>query len=224
MPVKTESIREIQVLSQGREPKNQDTDHLTAANGTPTDDDDGFDVSGLSPRPIVGFVGVRLRAVPEADDAEVEILTVVEGDTYRITFDATDYDYVAQPGDGVEEIAAGLMTAMGAATVAKAAPVNVGGGKIEFTGVKLQTYTLAASVPAGTGTISAVKDATSVGWRLWILAPSVGWCLVPNTTREGVVFSELDRFNVSGAQRLYVEILTTDGRVKPIFQPALLEE
>lgn len=223
MPVKTETIRELQVLSQGRAPAEQSSDHLTDVNGTPSDDSDGFDLAGLSPRPILAFVGVTLQAVPEAFDAVVTVLTAVEGDTYRITFDAVNYDYVAQPGDGVAEIATGLVASVGAATAAKATPADNGDGTITFTGVKGQTYTIAVEVPAGTGTMSVAKDATTVDWRVWGYAPGRGWHLIPDTARSGVTTNEMERFTVSGLERLYVEITATDGRVRPLVQAALLE-
>ncbi len=223
MPVKTETIRELQVLSQGREPTDQTSTHLTAANGTPTDDSDGFDIAGLSPRPVLAFVGVTLQAVPEAFDAVVSVLTAVDGDTYRVTFDGVNYDFVAPASSTPAVIATGLVAVIGAATAAKAAPTDNGDGTITFTGVKGQTYTIAVAVPAGTGTTSVAKDASTVDYRVWGYAPSRGWHLIPNTARSGIVTNEMERFTVSGLERLYVEITATDGRVRPLVQPALLE-
>ena len=223
MPVKTETIRELQVLSQGRNPTDQAADYITAPNGTPTDDADGFDIAGLSRKPLVAFVGVTLQAVPERHDALVTVTSAVDGDTYRVTFDGVDYDFVAPASSTPAVIATGLVAAIGAATAAKAAPTDNGDGTIAFTGVKGQTYTLAVSVPAGTGTMTAEKDATTVSYRVWGYAPSRGWHLVPDTTRTGITTNEMERWTVAGAQRLYVEITATDGRVRPLFQPALLE-
>lgn len=223
MTVTTERIRELQVLSQGRGATDQAADYITALNGTPTDDADGFAVRALSPRPIVAFLGVSLQAVPERSDATVQVLTAVDGDTYRVTFDAVNYDYAAQPGDTIADIATGLVASIGAATAAKAAPSDNGDGSITFTGVKGQTYTIAVDVPAGTGTMSVAQDATTVDYRVWAFFPSRGWHIIPDSARTGVEANEADRYTVAGLERVYVEITALDGRVRPLFQPALLE-
>lgn len=223
MPIKTESIRELQVLSQGRGASNQTADYLTAVNGTPTDTDDGFSVKHLSPRPVLAFIGLTLQAVPERFDALVTVLTAVDGDTYRVTFDAVNYDVVAGPSDTPATLATALVAAIGSATAAKAAPSDNGDGSITFTGVKGQTYTLAVDVPAGTGTMSAAKDAATASYCVWGYAPARGWHKLPDTTRTDITDNELERYTVAGLERVYVQVLALDGRVRPLYQPALLE-
>lgn len=223
MPISTVTIRELQVLSQGRAASNQSADYITAANGTPTDDADGFDLESLEARPVQAFLGVTLQERPEAFDATVTILTVVGGDTYRVTFDAVDYDYVAAPGDTAADVAAGLVASIGAAVDAKATPTDRGDGTIDFLGVKGETYTVAVSVPSGTGTMSVSKDASSVDYRVWGYCTGRGWHLIPDTERTSIVLNEVERFAVAGLERVYIEITATDGRVLPLVQPALLE-
>lgn len=222
MAISTETIRELQVLSQGRQVETASDAYLYAPNGPPVQDTDGVAFHAVDKvKPVYAFLGVRLTPKPTTQNATLTVDTVVVGDTYRATVDATNYDYVAQIGDTVSDVATGIVAAIGGATSGTVTPQDNADGTIDFIGDPDATYTLAASV-VGTGTVTLAQDATSVSYTMWGYIPGVGWTNVPNTARTATN-NESDRYYVAGYSRVHIEITATNGRVLPIYAPNTLE-
>lgn len=212
----TETIREIQVLMGARDPADIDGAYILAPNGLPTSSDAGYDLTQLAEKPIHAFLGVSLSAVPTRIDSTVRIGAVVVGEDYTITFDGTGYTYTAVVDDTPTDVAAGLIAAIGAATAAKAAP-KLGEGVVDFEGVLGETYTISATgdTPAN---ISAEQDATTCEFELWGYFPARGWHRTPYT-RKTITQNEADRFAIAGLERIYVRVISSNGRIKPLVQP-----
>jgi hypothetical protein len=98
--------------------------------------------------------------------------------------------------------------------LAQSAPSSASDGHEVITSARSPIYTW-AGVQLGT--------ATTVSYELWIFlldADGAGtWFRVPHTERADVVASEIDRYPLSGAQRVMVRITATNGTVTPVYGP-----
>lgn len=69
--------------------------------------------------------------------------------------------------------------------------------------------------------------ATAVSYELWVYLVSASgsgaWYAVPHTARAEVGTSEIDRYPLSGARRVFVRITATDGTVNPVYAPCVEE-
>lgn len=214
----TETIREIQTLVAGRNTDNPvATSSITAANGQPNGDV-GFTVESV----INAFIGVQLQAQAGRVAAVITIGDVVEGEDYEIDFNAIGaVQYTAQPGDDATAIAAGLVAAAGS-TFSAVGDLSAGAGTITMLGADDSAYTVAVAA-TGAATISAVREATSVVWRRWVRLPgSSTWFDIMDSERTASR-NEAERHIVSGIDRVYVEIVSTDGAVVPVFARCLPE-
>jgi len=55
-----------------------------------------------------------------------------------------------------------------------------------------------------------------VKFRIWLYQSSGGWC-VANKSEQTITDSWTERLDVWGYNRIYVEVLETDGTVEPVF-------
>lgn len=224
MAVKTETIRELQVLSQGRGTADVSATHITEVNGKPELATAGYPLSTYESPPVLALMGVQLSERPGARDTLITIGTVDPSSTYRVTINGNDYDYGSGAGDTVDDVTEGLANAIGTNESSDVTPIDNQDGTLTLRAEVDAAYTIATSIVGGSGTISHSKDASSVSYRVWGYLRDRGWHLVPSSSRAGVTLSEADRFSIAGLDRVYIEITYTDGRVRPLFQPALLED
>lgn len=224
MMTRIEELREGQQLSLGRNPQ-FNLFKAVATDTVPKLATDGFAINANT-EPIVALLGVRLHAVAGREDGEVYITTVDTSATYTLTLNGNNYTYAASPGDDEEAIILGLIadeaTTENATVLLDLATDEDGVKYLQLTGVDGQTWTVAVSA-TGTGTITALKDATAVGWNLYAYHRDFGWWRVPNLSKTGLTENDLDRYEISGIERLAIVITGTDGRVYRTYAPCELE-
>jgi hypothetical protein len=124
--VAEELLRQLASRTAGRKPSwslqtTVDPDNLP---GPPQDTNVGIDVS----KAIVTYLRIVQRLDPARRYAEVKIEEVDDTTTYTVTVNGTDNDYVPDPGDGEDEIYAGMADA-----------INTGGEAANVTATVLAT-------------------------------------------------------------------------------------
>lgn len=224
MPPNIEKIREGQALTLGRNPQFT-KEVVLALMEPPRLPTDGVAITD-NVEPILGLLGVQPQKVIGRRDGQVYITTLDDTATYTLELNSNPYVYVAQPGDTEREVFEGLVAAE-AGTESTSVALNVatdddGVVYLELTGVLGQTFTVTAVGSAGAA-MEATLDALSVTWTLYAYHRSVGWWRVPNST-ETVGETSLDRYEISGIERLYIRIEATDGRVVSYYGICELED
>lgn len=221
MAVRTETIREVQVLTAFRNPQLIETEYIDSPNGEPLAMDAGYDLESLDTKPTHANVGMRLKEVLGSINGIYRVLTAVDGETYTLVFNASNYDFVAGPADTVETIAAGLLALLGTDPDPFAVVTDNGDGTLSFAGLPSATYTLSATgtTPANS---EAFIDATTVDYITWWLLDS-GWHHLPTWVRTSVQRNEFERFLIGSAKRVYFEVTSSNGRVRPTLEVGQLE-
>jgi len=209
----TETIRKIQTLVAGRNTKVQDAQTLQSPNGKPPNAQAGFAVDGA----VLGFLGVQLLEDVNSRKARVIIETAVSGSEYLINFGALGTSgYVAGVSDTVDDIVEGLIADAGSTYDALGTLVNAGDGVLLFSGLDGDAYSVVATADGG-ASIAIVEEATSVEWRRWIrFADSATWFGVFDSLRTDTD-NAAERHVIAGIERVYIEILSTNGTVTPLF-------
>ena len=186
---------------------------------------------------VVALVRVELRRDPSARYAEVWLTTVDNsaGAHYRVTVDGTDYDYICLGGETETFILQGLIVQLTGCPDAAPSFISPGPGRwspglgIGLTGRNPTGFdTLAVSVPVGTGVMASKIEAENVEFKIWDLPRNLtvpAWGLVYGAealvAESGETWDE--RLVVSGHERLYVEVVDTDGVATPMIAPCVLE-
>lgn len=157
MGLSESEARQLIGLSYGRRLNWKSMAPVTAAApSTYPANDDGVDVRDA----IVGRLSIQLREDMSAQAAEVSIDTSVD-DTYTITVDGTDYDYVAS-GKTAAQIATALKALLAAAT--SIVVTDNLDGTLSIVGATEAAYTIAASTLA-TGAITVDAEASYAEWQ-----------------------------------------------------------
>lgn len=219
--VETSTIRELQVLSQGRGVEQvTGLSYDRVATGEPESSLSGVDLTKI--KPVLGLIGVILSPRPGRTDVVIEVTTATFGNAYTVTFDGTNYTYTALAGDSISDVAQGIKDAIGAqakASIEVTSSLFEGNLRVYvvFKAIAGQAaYTVATSSPG----LVAGNMASSVDYRIWGYLEDIDtWALIPDTTRTAV-FTEFERYTVSGISRVYVEIIATDGYCAPLILPA----
>lgn len=235
-----ELVRELAVISQGRNPVWTTQARLESGETSdpPGDVSDGVDTQNA----IVTLWKVQLRRNAKFHGATVVVSTVDDASTYRVTINSTDFDYVASGGDGAKEILDGLATAINAGAEPVTAEVFQDSGSLTeasdlvpgFTEVMTVTsqnasasgadFTIATSVPAGSGALTDSADATDVSFKIWSLADDEeSFSTHQNATFNNITQNLVDRANTAGLERVFIEVTATDGHVETKVGPCLLE-
>lgn len=214
---RTELIRDLQVLTVGRATAPVADVPRTGANGKPTGDV-GFTVDGC----VNAFVGVALHDDATLFVARITIDTVVDTATFDIDFGGIGAtQVVAGPSSTPESIADALVVAAGSTYDAVGA-LAVDGATIVFTALDEDAVDVDVVAASG-GAMTADLDATSCTWRVWYRLPGdATWYVVTATERTDTTNAG-ERFIVSGIERVYIEVVTADGSVRPAFARCELE-
>lgn len=209
----TETLRDIQTLIAGRNTVVLSIPALVAPNGPPAADDAGYAVQQV----INSFVGIELQARAGRVACTVQVGTVTTGVEFTLDFNSIGaVAYTALVDDTAADVAAGLFAAAGSTFAAVGELALGANGALVMLGADGDAYSVAVGADAG-GTITAVREATSVVWRKWYKLPgSSTWYALLDSERTDTMNSS-ERYVVSGLDRFYIEIVSTDGSVKPAF-------
>lgn len=213
-----DTTRELSHRMAGRVPALtiQGTGRYIADPGPP-DPTDGKDVTDA----IYAFFDVRSRLDSTLRTSTVTILQVA-AQTYRVTLNATAYNYVEAGAHTVSEIATGLAAVIDAGSIANASAV---GAVITITGKSWADYTIAVTATVDPTDLEITEqDATTCDLEFWgILRGRTDYTFLRNGD-ETVNYRGLsDRFPVSGLSRFYVRPLTMDGSVSIYTGPEAVE-
>lgn len=180
-----------------------------------------------SPR---AMISVALRETPHYFTARYRVTAGDASTTYNLSVNGNAIAGVTGEAN-VEDIVQELLTDI-AAVPAIVALVNVateGTPEIDtviLTGKAEADLTIVAGVSGGAGTITLTQDATAASVRIWGKPKSGGpnWLLVRDGTFEGLDYRGLiERLDVAGLDRLYIEVYDEDGTVTCTVGPATTE-
>lgn len=212
-----ELIKELAVLTQGRAPvlSEQAQVNAGALPRPPSAVDAGVALNGA----IVALVLARLRSDASTQLTTVEVATVDDTATYSVTIGGVEFTYAAQAGDLAADIIAGLQALIDASPNYTAV---IAGSELLIRGVAATKYTVAVAA-TGTGALSATHDASSIKVRFWGLPTgSTTWHAFP-LDPGALTNNWVERLQVAGFERLFVEVTATDGTVTPLVGPCGLE-
>jgi hypothetical protein len=236
MMATTELINTLAVLSQGRDilPAAQTEITPLTLPGPPTLLTDGIALGNT----IVAWILVRLRADVSKQATVVKVVSVADSETYEVKLD---------DGTGVEShpINSGVSATKTTILQALADSINISPGSTLYTAsldaapadpvltikhVAVPSYTAVKNV-TGAADMSVDPEAQSVTFRVWAL-PKVetSWYRLPIEGRPDpgsdkivVANNYMERLVVAGLQRLFVEVVNTDGTVTPVIAPSIEE-
>jgi len=200
-------IKELSVLSQGREPQWVAQAPVFAPNGPPSSDSDGIATQNA----VVALLGVGMRT----GQPTRHYITID-------TFDgAADYT-VTVSGDPITE-AAGTTAESTLDTLAST--INASGAPATATMVDgrlvLDTEEPVAVSATLTGVMAMIGDATAVDLVVWTY--SGGEWESPINGAISIERNLGERSIVAGYERVYIEILATNGACTPRVGPCLEE-
>src|SRR5690554_36099 len=205
MAIGYELIKELGVLSQGRNPVWTAQPTISAPNGAPSLPTDGVALNGA----VVALVGVDFGD-PAVHAIKVGVFDAAT--TYTVTIDATPYDVT---GEADAPATLGALALLVDADPSATATVEA--GRLVVTSAEA----VASSVATGTGTIAQADAATAVDIVIWLY--SGGAWGAPTNSEISITRNLLERAEVGGAERAYIEIVATDGECTPRIGPCGLE-
>lgn len=217
-----EKVNKLSVLSVGRRLKFSAQDEVKsgALPGPPSSAADGTNLEDA----VIAMLAVRLREDAASRTADVTIDTVDDTATYTVTIDSNAVNYAASGGDTETEIVEGLRDAINAdGTVSAIVTATVDGDTLKLSGDGADDYTIAVSA-TGSGALSFLADATEVDFKIWLYSSDAeSWFAPEGGEFETIGENWIDRADVAGVDRAYVEITATDGRVTPHVAPGGME-
>lgn len=200
------NLADLAVLNAGRNPKWTAQPTVSAPNGQPTLATDGVALQGA----IVAMVGCNLHAGEwlvdvDAWDASVE---------YDVFLDSEEYIWDAYNDASLTEtlqILAGLINA------------GEGPGTARVDGDLLWVKTTKTVTAGGSGgaVVDVTAGATAVDLVIWLY--SGGEWGAPADGVLSITRNLIERAEVAGAERAYIEIVSTDGMCTPRIGPCGLE-
>lgn len=218
MTITPEDIRDQAYNSLGLYPVWEDQDVVDASSlpGYPEP------ASGVSIpiETVVTLVALRLRQLAHTMTSWVTVLTVLDTTTYTVTLGGVPFQYLSDGDATKEEIIAGLAGVINASPNYSASSVIIDTEPtVEITGADNNSYTIAVDA-----NLAETHEADTVTARIWA-KPQTNedesyYFLVNNTT---ISISNgqnwLERIEIGGIQRMFIEVLTTDGLVTPMVGP-----
>jgi len=145
---------------------------------------------------------------------------VVVTGTYSLTIDGETYSYAATAGQTVAEVLEELRIDIVMAVIHSVTPVDTDGDG-EANQLYLQRLTgVPIGAASGLSNMTAVRDATTATVRIWGLAVgSTRWRRIGERDIEDIELSYLDTWVCAPLQRLYVQTVSTDGRLRWAIAP-----
>jgi hypothetical protein len=189
--------------------------------GPPSSAADGVNLQ----QAIVALLAVRLRgdASSRQADVTIEVLDLAGGASHTVTINGTDFTEAADTD------VATTLTNLAATINAGAEPVTAttddtnDDGDVDtlrISGDTANDYTIAVS--STSGELGLAADATEVSFRIWLRADDV-WYVAADGTYEAIRQNWIERAEVAGCDRLFVEVFEADGRVVPVIGPGVME-
>jgi hypothetical protein len=212
-----EKANDLAILSGGRKPAWEEE---TAYTGAPSSTTSGVYLDNT----LHALVAVTLRETAHRRTARLTITTADLTANYVVTIDGVAVTYDAAAGgaanaeDIIQGIAAAIVASGPASAIVTASAVDDDDDSTDDTvllvGAAEADYTLDIAA-TGTGELAAVADPMSGALRAWIKGRSANapaaWLLAYDAeytiTRRGFV----ERFDVGGLERLYVELYDLAG-------------
>lgn len=215
-----DTIQALAVLSQGRAPSftAQSEVDVGSLNGPPPLTTSGVPLTLAADGPaVVALAVARLREKAHTRKVIVSVETSDATALYTVTLAGVDYDYQAVGGDVEADILDGIQAIVDAGPYTAA----VVGTTVEIIGDTTDSYSAVVSATA-TGELSIVREASRVALRVWLRRADspYDWhaCDEVETTTNWV-----ERYVVAGFDRMWVEIVETNGTVTPAIGPCDLE-
>lgn len=208
--------------------------------GPPQTTSDGIDVSDGGGS-IVAWALMRLRQNVSFQRSLAQVTDLEIGSTYTVAMNYGDgvesYSYVSLGGDAEEDILQELADLINADIPQKWAAVVAGAGAAAvltidgIPSVSFLPYSMSAGVTAGPGSMSFTAESGEVTFRVWGLPKgSTAWHRLPVEGRPDATSDKVsalqnyaERYMISGMDRMFIEVVRTDGSVTPIVAPALEE-
>ena len=190
---------------------------VDAAASVPSSLSDGIDVEDEQ----TALVALDLQEDPSEPSIYVSVSSVADSTLYRITADATNYDYTSDADATEDEILDGLVAAVAAGAGTHSAE-RVTTGETEEIRVWRADGAIIASPSSSTELEDPVVDATSVEFVVWALPAVPGaaatdarrrWRAI-GTASVTATRNYLELWGTSGIERLAVQPITVDGRCR----------
>jgi hypothetical protein len=226
MTIGLDLIKELAERAQGRNPV---WALQAVTTGAPTTVLSGIDVDEA----ILAMVHVGLRYEVHNHSSRVTVTTTdLTTSVYTVTVDGTAvaYDASAELPATLQALLDGIADAINLdATVNLVVLASVETVDDTLTLVlrnitgEASTHTTAVSVAGGTGVLAFVEDAISAALRLFGLArnSTLPWVKVNGADYTLDHLGFLERFEVSGLSRFYVEVHTIVGPLSPVPTPVV---
>lgn len=199
------NLADLAVLNAGRNPQWTAQPTVTAPNGPPVSATDGVALNGA----IVALVGVVCGG-PTVHIIEIGAFDATT--TYTVTVDGTPHSAY-----GEADAPDALMTLSLLVNSNPSATATVESGRLIVT----STEAVVSSVSAGTGTIVQTGAAAAVDIVIWLYSGGV-WG-APTNGAISITRNLIERAEVAGAERAYIEIVATNVECTPRIGPCGLE-
>jgi len=215
---------EVAVLGAARNPKLQYQTEVEAAEDAPANSDTGIDVEGA----LYALLQVVLRNDSSFFMCKVQVDTLDDSQTWTVTLDGVDFDFVGDANTTVPEVINGLAQLIDADPGYNAS-VNAAEDELTITGVAVDPYTVAVSATGGTAALAIpMIDATEATIRCWYKPIGADTDSDPWLDMEGqeetVERNTGYRLYVGGLSKISGEVVDTDGRTIVGLAPCGLTE
>lgn len=199
------TLNELAIYNSGRNPQWKSQATVSSPNGPPASPSDGIALNNA----VVALVGVDFSAEPGV--VYIEIPNWADTHEYSVFIGAVEYAHDAAGDADVEDTLDELDSLLNADGVTS----SVVDGRLRV--VTEEAVTVSAS---GGGEIEIVTPtATQVDVVIWLL--SGGAWGAPTNGGLSIERGLIERANVAGCDRCYIEVLSTDGAVTPRVGPCL---
>lgn len=233
---RNENLQKIGVLQGARNPDFRYQAEVLRDNADGKQRPQDLDASGLGASNVIyAYIGTRLRERAKWRSADITVTTVA-AETYDVTVNGTTASYTASGSDGESDIIDGLRNAVDSNL---RPPVDAEAEDLDDDGnsdnlhihgydnndpiAQADDYSISVSASGSAG-LDLDVDATSVEWRLWRrLKNRDTWDVMPGYENVRQDDNGLRLVRVSGANRLYVQVLSCDGRCLPTIAPCVLD-
>lgn len=179
------------------------------------------DIALMPARTVVATWELILRADPSNWQTELQPDPVIVAGDYTATLAGTAYTYTATGGDTLADVLAGLATEINTSAPPNTYIVQNTGTSLVVSNGSAAADTRVAFTVAVTANITAFNDATSIDYMIWIRRGANRWSLGKSVT--GRTENASDRVEIGSYDAIYLQVLNSDGRVKRIVSPGVLE-
>lgn len=202
MAVSDETLRELGVLTVGRNPVMTLANLLTGLTDKPDGAVAGADVTDS----VTCLAAIQMNADPLRQTVYVQITSAIIAETYTVTVDGANADFVATTADE-DDIIAGLIPVINALGKPVFADSLVAGN---VTLLRIRETDLGAIVisssATGAGATADLVEPDTLIFNLWTYEPETGIWYRPDNSQFSVTENWVERLNVAGLTRVYAEV------------------